>query len=600
MTETMREKTFQLKTNPADFTVLVSAMFTVAREMGKNMERTARSPIYFSAHDFVTTIVTKNHELLALAEYIPVLIGAATFASRAVATWFGDDVHEGDVFLVNDPYTLDAGNQMADWCIVYPIFWNGKHVLWVSNKAHQQDTGGGVPGGYNPGAIDIYGEGLRIPPLRIFAQGKEIRDVFNLVMTNVRIPDSQRGDLLSMIGAARVGERRVRALYDLHGEEVMTTFIEDLLGYSEHMMREEIIKIPDGVYHSEITGHEGSSPIVCDLTVADDRLIVDLRGSGPCVRDYVNSPIANTTSAIQQALMCSIGKHIRYRSGGCYRPIEILTTPGTITHAVHPFTHGNCTNFIAKQIIEAVWDALAQAVPDETPAGWGSINFWVFSGLDARRMEGYGTPDFQGCASGAGAIKGTDGWPTNGPTICSGTLYYPEIEVVESIYPIIWDRWEWATDSGAPGKWRGGCGVHNVWTADSDPQPIHLAYAADPYDYRVAPAPGGGRLPKPNRKELLLKDGTRQSTDDVRRTMLYELHSGDKAIDFTTGGAGVGSPYERDIDAVFEDVRDELVSVDSAREDYGVVLSPGTLAVDLEATSKLRAQRLSQHRAPGS
>ncbi|MCZ7663896.1 MAG: hydantoinase B/oxoprolinase family protein [Thermoleophilia bacterium] len=448
-------KTFQLTTDPADFSVLVSAMFTVAREMGKNMERTARAPIYFSAHDFVTTVVTLDFELLALAEYIPVLIGTTPFSVRSVKQYFGDDINEGDVFLVNDPYTLDAGNQLADWCIVYPVFWNGKQVLWIANKAHQQDTGGGVPGGYNPGALDIYGEGLRIPPVRIFSSGVENHDVLNLIMTNVRIPDAQRGDLLSMIGAARVGERRIRVLYDSYGEAAMGAFMTDLLNYGEHMMREEIRKVPDGVYRSEITGRDGSSPIVCELTVSDDELTVDLSKSGPMVREYVNSPIANTFSSVYMALLTSVGKRITYRCGGCYRPIAIVTTPGTITHAVSPLTHGNCTNFIAKQIIEAVWDALAQAVPEEVPAGWGSINYWVFSGLDLRRMEGYGSPDFLACASGAGAIWGTDGWPTNGPTICSGTLYYPELEVVESIYPIVWERWEWATDSGAPGKWRG-------------------------------------------------------------------------------------------------------------------------------------------------
>ena len=201
-------KPFEFKTNPADFSVMVSGMFTIAREMGKNMERTARAPIYFSAHDFSTTLLTLDCELLALAEYIPVLIGATPFAAKAVKEYFKDDINEGDVFLVNDPYTLDAGNQMADWCIVYPVFWNGKQVLWVANKAHQQDTGGGVPGGYNPGAMDIYAEGLRIPPVKIFEKGNERRDVFNLIMTNVRIPETQRGDLLSMIGAARIGDLR--------------------------------------------------------------------------------------------------------------------------------------------------------------------------------------------------------------------------------------------------------------------------------------------------------------------------------------------------------------------------------------------------------
>ena len=585
-----QKKTFKLQTNPADFSVLVSAMFTIAREMGKNMERTARAPIYFSAHDFSTTLLTLDCELLALAEYIPVLIGATPFSARAVKEYFKEDIKEGDVFLVNDPYTLDAGNQMADWCIVYPVFWNGKQVLWVANKAHQQDTGGGVPGGYNPGAMDVYGEGLRIPPIKIFEQGKERKDVFNLIMTNVRIPETQRGDLLSMIGAARIGEKRARVIYDTYGEEAMNTFIADLMGYGEFMMREEIAKLSDGVYHSEIKGNEASTPIICDLTIDGTEMTVDFSNSGPMSPAYINSPIANTHSSVYMALMTSVGKKIAYRCGGCYRPIKIVTQPGTVTHAAYPATHGNCTNFIAKQIIEAVWSALAQTAPEDVPAGWGSINYWVFSGLDPRRMEGYGTPDFLGCSSGAGAIWGTDGWPTNGPQICSGTLYYPEIEIAESIYPIVWEKWEWAKDSGAPGKWRGGCGVDNVWIADCDPQPINLAYAAEPFDYEVAPAIAGGKVPKPNSKMLILADGTEESPEQVRQTMLYQLHTGDKSIDYVMGGAGVGNPLERDIAAVRDDVKDELVSIDSAKTDYGVIIDPQTFEVDLKATEKLRKQ----------
>jgi N-methylhydantoinase B len=589
-----QEKTFKLQTSPADFSVLVSSVFTIAREMGKNMERTARAPIYYSAHDFTTTLLTLDYELLALAEYIPVLIGATPFSARAVKGFFKEDINEGDVFLVNDPYTLDAGNQMADWCIVYPVFWKDKHVLWVANKAHQQDTGGGVPGGYNPGALDVYGEGLRIPPVKIFDRGKEREDVFNLVMTNVRIPETQRGDLLSMIGAARVGERRARVLYDTYGEETINTFITDLMGYGEFMMREEIAKIPDGTYRSEITGNQDAPPVICDLTIKGSEMIVDFTKSGPMSKAYINSPIANTYSSVYMALMTSVGKKIAYRCGGCYRPIKIVTKPGTITHSIYPATHGSCTNIVAKQIIEAVWSALAQGAPEQVPAGWGSINYWVFAGLDPRRQEGYGTPDFLGCSSGAGAIWGTDGWPTNGPQICSGTLYYPEIEVAESIYPIIWEKWEWARDSGAPGKWRGGCGVDNIWVADSDPEPIHLAYAAEPFDYKVAPAIEGGKLPFPNSKRLIFANGKKETHEDVRRTMLYMLHSGDKSIDYVQGGAGVGNPLERDIEAVREDVRNELVSIESAKNDYGVIIDPETFEIDMPKTEKLRKKMLKQ------
>ena len=587
-----KEMKLKLKTSPADFSVLLSGIFTIAREMGLNMERTARAPIYYSAHDFTNAILNLDCEIVALAEYIPVLVGATPFATRAIAKYFANDIHEGDVFLVNDPYTLDAGNQMADWTIVYPVFVQGEHMFWVANKAHQQDTGGGVPGGYNPNAIDVYAEGLRIPPLRIFSQGKEIKDVFNLIMTNVRIPDTQRGDLLSMIGAAKVGEKRINALVAQYGKEAFKGFIEDLLNYGEYMMREEITKFPHGTYRGEVCGRrEGASPVICDITIEGSDMTVDFSASGPMVSEYVNSPIANTTSATYQAIMNSIGKKIEYRCGGCYRPIHIKTKPGTITHAVHPMTHGNCTNFIAKQVIEAVWDALAKAKPDAIPGGWGSINYWVFSGMDERRQEGYGSPDFLACASGAGAIWGTDGWPTNGPQICSGTLYYPEIEVAEGIYPLQWEKWEWAMDSGGPGQWRGGCGVDNVWVVDSEKEPVFAAYAAEPYDYDAAPAIKGGMPSMPNQKMLVLANGQKESSEDTRAKKFYILRKGDKAIDFTQGGCGVGDPLDRDITAVQEDVRDGLVSATSAKKDYGVIINSVTFKVDEKATEILRKEK---------
>lgn len=582
--------TYKIRIKPADFSVLTSAVFTIAREMGVNMERTARAPIYFSAHDFCTSILNMDAELVALAEYIPVLAGATPFAVKAVRTYFQGDIHPGDVFLVNDPYTLDGGNQMADWCIVYPVFHDNEQMLWVGNKAHQQDTGGGAPGGYNPNAIDIYAEGLRIPPLRIVRKGRERKSVMDLIMTNVRIPDVQHSDLLSLIGAARVAEKRLNKLIDTYGTATFNTFLEDLLAYGEFLMREEITKMPDGVYHSVIKGAAGAPAIVCDLTVSGDRLIVDFSGSGPMSEEYINSPIANTCSAVYQAILQSIGKNLQVRCGGCYRPIEIRTKPGTVTHATFPATHGNCTNFVAKQIIESVWSALAQIIPEETPAGWGSIPYWVFSGTDPRRFERYGSPDFLSCSSGAGAIHGVDGWSTNGPVICAGTLYYPEVEVCEALYPMFWKRWEWARDSAGPGKWRGGLGVHNEWQADCDPESIFVHYAADPYDYEAAPCIAGGKLPPANRKQLVFANGERVDNDQVRKQKAFVLHSGDSVIDFVQGGCGVGNPFERDIDAVADDVRDELVSIAQAQKDYGVVIDPKTLEVDQAKTTALRTE----------
>ncbi|NLT35372.1 MAG: hydantoinase B/oxoprolinase family protein [Gaiellales bacterium] len=575
----------------ADFTVLATALGVIVREMGRNMERTARGPLYSFGHDFATSLVTKDGELLALGEYIPVLCGATPFAARAVAGFFQGDVHEGDVYLVNDPFSMDAGNQLADWCIVCPAFYHGKHVMWLANKAHQQDTGGGLPGGYNPGALDIWAEGLRIPPLRLMDRGRWCSDALDLVLANVRNPELQRGDLLSMIGAARTGERRLQSLYAAHGAHTLELFQADLLEYGEQRMRQEVAGLPDGTYHGELSGGRGSALIACDLIVAGEELTVDLSGSGGQVPLYINSPIANTTSCVHMALLTAIGRHIEYRSGGCFRPVSIVTRPGTIVHAAAPATQGNCTNFCAKQIIEVVWDALAKAAPHLAPAGWGSINYWVFSGHDPRRNTGYSSPDFQACSSGAGAVWGVDGWSANGPSICSGTLHYPEVEVAETLYPIVWERWQYATDSGGPGRWRGGLGVDNIWVADSGSEPVYLAYAAEPYGYPVAPAVAGGSLPKSNTKTLCFSDGTFENEREARAKLFYKLRSGDRVLDYTQGGAGVGDPLERDRRAVVDDVRDELVSLESARDAYGVVIAPLTLKIDEEATAALRAMR---------
>jgi N-methylhydantoinase B len=306
--------------------------------------------------------------------------------------------------------------------------------------------------------------------------------------------------------------------------------------------------------------------------------------------EYINSPIANTHSAVYMAVIQSIGKKLQVRCGGCYRPIEILTKPGTVTHATYPATHGNCTIFVATQIIEVVWAALAQVVPEETPAGWGAIQNWVFSGTDPRRGERYGSPDFLGCASGAGALWGIDGWSTNGPVIASGQCYYPEIEVCESIYPIIWKRWEYARDSAGPGKWRGGIGIHNEWVANADPEPVYLNYGADPYDYAIAPAIAGGKVPPPNRRQLVLADGRKMDNEELKEKKFFILHNGDRLIDFVQGGCGVGDPLERDPEAVKADVRDELLSLQSAKNDYGVVIAPESFEIDTQATEDLRRE----------
>lgn len=588
----MRDKTtFNPRTAPADFEILASRFFSIAREMGLIMERTARSPIYFSSRDFISTTLTPKGELISLAQYIPVLVGATPFAVRAVTQCFRNDINQGDIFLVNDPYSYDGGNHLADWCIVYPVFYKGKLIFMIAQKAHQIDTGGGVSGGYNPQAQDIWAEGLRIPPVKIYERGQERKDVLNLILTNVRAYTAQRGDLLSLIGASKIGEKRLLELLDKYGEDAISTYLTDVFSYAEYRMRENIDSIPDGTYHGEVRGITDAPLISADIIIKGNNMLVDLSKSGPSVKEYINSPIANTYSSVWMAILTSLGKKIerQYRNMGCFKPIKILTIPGTVVHAVNPATVGNCTIFVATQIIEAIWDALSKVIPEDVSAGWGHQCGWVLSGLDPRQNERWGSPDFKSAALGAGAIWGTDGWSGASTQIASGACMTPDIEVFENRFPIFMEKWELVTDSCGPGRWRGGCGVENTWLVDAGQEPVYASSQADPYVYESVPAIKGGKTSSPSSKKLIFTNGKEETNAEILHKGFYVLHTGDQAIDFTQGGAGVGHPLERDILAVRDDVRDELVSVKSARDDYGVVIDPVTLEIDQGQTKRMRA-----------
>ncbi len=586
----MSQPGFKFRSHPVDFEVLSSAMRTITLEMGITMERTSRAPIYFAAHDFSTAVFDRGGDLVALTEYIPIHICAAPFAIRAVLQYFGEDIHPGDLFLLSDPYTLDGGNHLADWTIALPVFHDGELLFWSVNRAHQEDIGGGAPGAYNPGAIDCFAEGIRIPPIKIYEGGKLRRDIFDFVLTNVRFPSSQRGDLWSMIGSARVGERRLLEIINRYGLDAIRNFLADLNEYTEALMRDEIAKVPDGTYYGECSSDygPGGQPVTvrCQTTIKGTDMIVDLTQCDGMVPGYFNSTIANTYSSVFIGVMTSVGRLIKYRSEGCMRPVQIVTKPGSVCHATLPAPHGHCTNFVAKQIIEAVWDSLAKAIPDRTPAGWGALDCFVFAGFDPRRNEPFASPDFLSCAAGSGAIGETDGWHSGAPQICSGGLLYPEIEVCELTYPLFWKKWELFQDSGGPGKYRGGTGTESAFVNGS-PQ-LMLFQLGDHFKTQPSPCIGGSKPPPYNRQSITRADGTEEEAGDYRA---YFAAPGDVVNYWAQGGCGVGDPLERDPDLVLEDVIEGFVSVERAREDYGVVIDSRALELDREATTRLRNER---------
>jgi N-methylhydantoinase B len=515
-------------------------------------------------------------------------MSAAPFAIRATLKYFYDDIYPGDVILVNDPYTFDAGNHLADWTILVPVFYQDKLWFWSVNRAHQMDTGGGQSGAYNSSAVDIFAEGMRIPPIKIFRSGKQSKDIFDCVLANVRFPEAQRGDLWSMIGSARIGERRLLGLLESWGEQTIEKFLADLYKYTEFLMREEIAKVPDGVYHGEAfsDGIPEVGPAVsirCTTTVRGSEMVIDFSQSDSMVPYYINSTIANTYSYVFIALMTSVGRTIQYRSEGCMKPVQIRTKPGTITHATYPAPVGLCTLFVGEQIVSAVWDSLAKAVPERTPAGWGAFASFVFSGIDPRRNEGYASPDFLSNASGNGAIWSTDGWHAGNAPASSGGLAYPEIEVCESIYPAMWERWEYITDSCGAGRWRGGAGVESTFVLEADE--MALSHSGEHFKTLPNPPVAGGKRPPYNSKRVFMRSN---GLKEIAGGVYYTMRRGDTLACYSTGGCGVGDPLDRDIDSVKRDVLNEIISLEKAQEIYGVVINQETLEVDKVSTQRLR------------
>lgn len=584
-------KEFKFKTHPADFEIMYSAIKNFTLEMGVTMERTSRSPIYFAAHDFSTALFDRSGKLVSLSEYIPIHLCAASFAIRAALQILGDKIYSGDVILTNDPYTLDAGNHLADWTIMVPVFYQKKFLFWSVNRAHQMDTGGGIPGGYNPNASDILAEGMRIPPVKIYERGKPRRDILDLLLANVRFPESQRGDLQSMIGSAKVGERRLKGLVGVWGVEKVENFIYDLNAYTEFLMRGEIDRIPDGTYTGETwsDGLPGIGPAVairCKTTVKGDHMVIDLSDTDPMICYYINSTVPNTYSAVFMALLTSIGRTIQYRSEGIMKAVEIKTKPGTLAHSSHMYPVGLCTLFVAKQIIEAVWDSLSKVVPEKTPAGWGGFAAIAFSGVDPRKNEGYASPDFLAVTSGAGAIWGTDGWHGNHSPISSGGLSYPEIEICESKYPALWEKWEISTDSGGVGKWRGGGGMESEFVLEADR--MQLAHQGDHFRTLPGPAVNNGKKPPHYcRRVIIHANGKEEDASDS----FYILKYGEKLASYCQGGCGVGDPLEREIESVRQDALNNYISLKSAKADYGVVIDPKIFTVDEVETSILRESK---------
>jgi N-methylhydantoinase B len=543
--------------DPITVSVIQHRLRAIVEEMGEAMLRTSYSQILNSSRDFSTALCDPDGRLIAQAEHVPIHVGALPFAAKSVHEFFKGRIQPGDVYLLNDPYL--GGNHLPDLTAFVPVFDEGRLVFWSINRSHQSDIGGATHGAYNASATEIFQEGIRIPPLKLYEAGQRREDVYEMIVLNVRHPRDFRGDLAAMIGSARIGERRLGQLLSEFGSATTHAAVAAVLDGSERLVRAIIAEWKDGVYAGEAflddDGHGFKDiHIRARVTKRGSNLEVDLTDSHPQVTGFINSSFANTHSAVVVALSYLIDPDIP-KNDGAFRPIKVKLKEGTVVWPRPGAPVTLCTNHCGQEIIEAIIRALAPACPQRVMAGWGRRFRMAVQGVDPRTGKPFIWHLFQARPGGGGSSMG-DGWPGAGEWQAAGGIKFGSIEVQEVRFPLHFRRHEFRPDSGGDGHHRGGPGGELELVIETS-EPAVGNTAGDGVKYGACGLLGGADgkphqywLQSAGRPDRALK--TKETGIVLRPGDVVHAHSG--------GGGGWGEPGLRTAEERARDVELGFVS----------------------------------------
>jgi N-methylhydantoinase B len=574
--------------DPITVSVIDNRLDAITKEMGETMLRTSRSPIFSEARDFVTALFDDEIRWVANTGYIPVIAGTTKFSQQAIADFFKDEIYEGDVFILNDPFS--GNNHPPDVTVTRPVFYEGEIRFWAMAKGHHADVGGGGVAGYNPSAQTVWDDCFRIPPAKLYEKGEYRKDVWQMILKNVKIPFLVEGDLHCQVGATKIAERRLIELMEKYSPLIVKEALNEILKASEAHMKRELRKIPNGTYYAERSiDHDGivKEKIVTirlNLIVDDEKIVFDYSDTDPQVPGFLNSTYPNTYSSSLIPLFTSIDPTIKMNDGST-KPVEVIAPEGSLLNALEPAATTACTVPTCETITECGWIALSQAIPEKVQAVWARWCAPATAGINPKTQRPFAEIHFMS-KGGGGATEGYDGWDHIGTVVCSGGLRSPDPELHEMVNPYTILEYELWKDSAGPGKWRGGFGVVYRWKVDGDNIPCAMFGSGIMEDTAPSGLKGGKRAP-PYVLKIIRSDGT---VIDADTNTFYTIYKGDIVEIYSSGGGGFGDPFEREPEKVLEDVRNELISIESAERDYGVVINPDTLEIDWERTEQLRSR----------
>jgi N-methylhydantoinase B len=580
--------------DPITLEVIRETLVSTVREMRVTLVRTAYSSILYEGEDFSCVLMDGDAQIVAMSkgQDHPLHIVPISWSMKSVREKFGDDVHPGDMFLHNDPYT--GGTHLNDVALIYPLFAEGRLFVFPVVRAHWGDVGGMSPGSLSGGATEIFQEGVRIPPIRIVEQGRPNEAALELIFANMRGPRERRGDYQAMIGTCRKAAERVEGLAARYGAATVREAVAELMNRAESRMRRAIAALPDGEYRYEAhleSGRERLEPLTvrARVAIAGDAITVDLTGTSPQTAGPTNvGPAMAPTGAF--TIIKSFLDPGSDVNSGAFRPLTVVSPPGTIVNAEPPAPCGGMVE--VKYCVEtAVQGALAQALEGRVAGDLkGGGNHCYVGGPDPRSGETFIFYEYP--AGGTGGFEGGDGSNTVRAWTESDMTTLQPIEAIEQLYPVRVEATRLREDSGGPGRWRGGLGLTRAVRILAPH--TRLSVLAE---RAVLPPFGvcGGGAGATNRFWIRRDGHAVQPSPLPGKVSAFPVEPGDVLLMESSGGGGFGDALERDPAMVAADLAEGYVTPAAAEAVYGVVLANGS--IDAGATAARRAElRAARHR----
>jgi N-methylhydantoinase B len=578
--------------DPITLEVVCEGLIAIVREMRASIIRSSYSPVIYELDDFSCALFNGAAEMVAQSDDHPGHVMPMPWSVRCAMEDFAGEIHPGDLILLNDAYR--GGTHLNDVTLLAPVFEGERLTLIPAVRSHWADVGGASPGSYSGLSTNIYQEGLRMPPIKLYERGEPNRAVMRLIEANMRLPEHRRGDLNAMLGACRTAESRLRRLFAKYGTDTVLRAIAINLDRSEARMRERIRMLPAGTYvHEDYLEYYDDGrfdPVLMrlSLTVAGDKVIADFAGSNPQVPGVVNSSLAVAGAGVFVALKSTLDPDGAVNQGA-FRPIELRAPAASIVD-VRADAPAGAHGEVRKRAVSVMLGCLAQMAPARVSGDLCGTSFPNSMG-GRNDATGRGYVYYEAPAGGNGGFREHDGSSAFVNVDFGNIRSIYNVEFVEAEMPIVVERNVLRTDSGGAGTTRGGLGLRRELRLTCDEASYSVLS-----DRAVVPPYGvlGGASAAPVRVSVRAREQDADLATPGKTTGL-RIAKGAVVTMQSAGGGGYGDPLERDPRLVAADVIGGYVSPRSARDDYGVVIgSDGNADVPATALQRehLRGARL--------